>query len=682
MKRNISILVLACLCMGAFAARTTYTFTSLDWKSQVGTVATDGKTDGWVANGTANACHKGNVAADGRVYDKGVQVTTAKSGAGATSVLAFNNVRRIGVNFCQNASKGQGAIVFRVGDNDSLKIEVVKPETSGAGSYNRDVEIAVPAGQSGKVTLTVWCTENSIYINSITIKADNASPNVPGLTMDEYRLVTDVNSLQDGDQVIFGVADGSSNKIMGVFDEANSKNNIHAIDGVYSADRSTVNENAAAIYTIEKGVREGDVPYFAFVDYTDWYLVASGGKTKNRLAVWDTIYSSEYGWNGAWDVEIDADGAATITSQGTSLGNIIQYNYNGGTPIFGCYANISFTKVALYKLYTVEDVDAPYIKSGMVNFGTALLDESTVVGSRKVEVNAINLTENIVATLANGTVFSIDTTLLDRDGDYITVSYKADAVGHYVDTLLLTSGATTTQFIVSLTVDKRLTVAEVKALDDLTTCYLQPVVVTKKYDKYIFVRDDTGSMMLFDGSNLYGKDLDNGYVLTDVKGLYKNYYGNPNITLTAAFQSKKGEAVLPEVQTAPIDSADVCRYISAENVTFKGDSLVTIGEVAVPIYDMFNSMAPVTEDDMYQIEGIVYYYNRPVFCPTAIEVMPPTALTQVEIDGLYVEDGRVVCAGAFRIYDLLGRDVTRLNGSLQGVYVVTTETAVQKVIVK
>ena len=411
-------------------------------------------------------------------------------------------------------------------------------------------------------------------------------------------------------------------------------------------------------------------------------MVASGGKTKNRLAVWDTIYSSEYGWNGAWDVEIDADGAATITSQGTSLGNIIQYNYNGGTPIFGCYANISFTKVALYKLYTVEDVDAPYIKSGMVNFGTALLDESTVAGSRKVEVNAINLTENIVATLTNGTVFSIDTTLLDRDGDYITVSYKADAVGHYIDTLLLTSGSTKTQFIVSLTVDKRLTVAEAQALDDLTTCYLKPVVVTKKYDKYIFVRDDTGSMMLFDGSNLYGKDLANGYELSNVTGLYKNYYGNPNITLTAAFQSKKGEEVLPEVQTAPIDSADVCRYISAENVTFTGDSLVTIGEVAVPIYDMFNSMAPVNEEDMYHIEGIVYYYNRPVFCPTAIEVIPPTALQQVETDAVRVENGRVVCADEFRIYDLLGRDVTRLNGSLRGVYVVVTETAAQKVIIK
>lgn len=680
MKRNISILLLACLCTGAFAARTTYTFTSKEWKSQVGTVSTDGKTDGWVANKEASSYSKGYVDAAGKPYAVGVSVKTGTTGAGATSVLSFTNVRKIIVNFCQNKSGGKGEIVVRVGANDSLKVDVEAPKSDGR--YLQDVEFTVPVGQSGQITFTVYCTENAININSVTIKADNASPNVPGLTMDEYRLVTDVNALQDGDQVIFGVADGSSNKLMGVFNEAISKNNIHAIDGVYSADRSTVNENAAAIYTVEKGVREGDVPYFAFADYTDWYLVASGGKTKNRLAVWDTIYSSEYGWDGAWDVEIAADGAATITSQGTSLGKIIQYNYNGGTPIFGCYANISYDKVALYKLYTVEDVDAPYIKSGMVNFGTALLDEATVAGSRKVEVNAINLTENIVAALANGTVFSIDTTLLDRDGDYITVSYKADAVGHYIDTLLLTSGSTKTQFIVSLTVDKRLTVAEAQALDDLTTCYLKPVVVTKKYDKYIFVRDDTGSMMLFDGSNLYGKDLANGYVLNNVTGLYKNYYGNPNITLTAAFQSTKGEEVLPEVQTAPIDSADVCRYISAENVTFTGDSLVTIGEVAVPIYDMFNSMAPVNEEDMYHIEGIVYYYNRPVFCPTAIEVIPPTALQQVETDAVRVENGRVVCADEFRMYDLLGRDVTRLNGSLRGVYVVVTETAAQKVIIK
>ncbi|MCI7429851.1 MAG: leucine-rich repeat domain-containing protein [Bacteroidales bacterium] len=57
-------------------------------------------------------------------------------------------------------------------------------------------------------------------------------------------------------------------------------------------------------------------------------------------------------------------------------------------------------------------------------------------------------------------------------------------------------------------------------------------------------------------------------------------------------------------------------------------------------------------------------------------------LEQIELAGLYTQAGRIVCEGEFRIYDLLGRDVTRLNGSLQGVYVVKTANAAQKVVVK
>ena len=57
-------------------------------------------------------------------------------------------------------------------------------------------------------------------------------------------------------------------------------------------------------------------------------------------------------------------------------------------------------------------------------------------------------------------------------------------------------------------------------------------------------------------------------------------------------------------------------------------------------------------------------------------------LEQIELAGLYTQAGRIVCEGEFRIYDLLGRDVTRLNGSLSGVYVVKTANAAQKVVVK
>ncbi|MGM9747026.1 MAG: hypothetical protein ACI30H_08715 [Paludibacteraceae bacterium] len=60
-----------------------------------------------------------------------------------------------------------------------------------------------------------------------------------------------------------------------------------------------------------------------------------------------------------------------------------------------------------------------------------------------------------------------------------------------------------------------------------------------------------------------------------------------------------------------------------------------------------------------------------------------TALTTTNADNaIVVEQGRVVCNGDFRIYDLNGRDVTRLNGTLHGVYVVKTDSATIKVVVK
>ena len=64
------------------------------------------------------------------------------------------------------------------------------------------------------------------------------------------------------------------------------------------------------------------------------------------------------------------------------------------------------------------------------------------------------------------------------------------------------------------------------------------------------------------------------------------------------------------------------------------------------------------------------------------EAVTPTALNAVTTSSVYAENGRIYGAEGARIYDLLGRDVTRLNGSLHGVYVVKTANAAQKVVVK
>ncbi len=59
-----------------------------------------------------------------------------------------------------------------------------------------------------------------------------------------------------------------------------------------------------------------------------------------------------------------------------------------------------------------------------------------------------------------------------------------------------------------------------------------------------------------------------------------------------------------------------------------------------------------------------------------------TALHNVEMQEIHTENGRIICDGEFQIFDLLGRNVTRLNGQLNGVYIVKCGDKAQKVVVK
>ena len=92
-------------------------------------------------------------------------------------------------------------------------------------------------------------------------------------------------------------------------------------------------------------------------------------------------------------------------------------------------------------------------------------------------------------------------------------------------------------------------------------------------------------------------------------------------------------------------------------------------------YDAFLKV-PCSSLDAYKADAVWSSFKY-ISC-----IGSTVGLEQIELAGLYTQAGRIVCEGEFRIYDLLGRDVTRLNGSLSGVYVVKTANAAQKVIVK
>lgn len=455
----------------------------------------------------------------------------------------------------------------------------------------------------------------------ITAYAQTDNYQTLGIDTDSYTLVTNANELQVGDKVIFGVADQKTDYIMGVFDENNSKNNIHAVKATYSPDRTTVNENEIALYTIGTVEHEGK-QYFTFMDCTGYYLVASGGNpnkgNNNYLTVWDKVDSPNYGLYGGWTIDISATGEATIQSMGTSRSNLLQYNPNGTKHIFACYPDLSQTPVALYK-YTHVDTSQPYIQGGIVNFGTLLQGEDNLTGERTIEINAINLTADIQTRLSKGDIFSVNKQSVDKNGESIAITYATDAVGIYTDTLWLTSNGTQARYTLHLQVSKRLTVAEVKQQSQQTLCHLQPVTITKKYNKHIFVEDATGSLLLYDGANLYGKDLKNGYILTGVTGKYNDYYSNPSLNLTDKFYSTAGEVCLPTLQTDPLAMTDVCRYVRMENVSFDNNDNLLVGNNTYPLYNLFNCAIATQPDMLYNIEGIVYFYDEIVLCPTLIE---------------------------------------------------------------
>ena len=132
---------------GAAEEETTYTFTSKAWADA---------TNSWTSNADGNQYNNDN---------QGVQVTTGTTGAGAETKNSLDNVSKVVIKYCTNATKGVGCITITVGT-----AELSKDVTKTGGTELRDLEFAFD-NKSGKVSFKVECTTNSIYVNSVTITA-------------------------------------------------------------------------------------------------------------------------------------------------------------------------------------------------------------------------------------------------------------------------------------------------------------------------------------------------------------------------------------------------------------------------------------------------------------------------------------------------------------------------------
>lgn len=241
-------------------------------------------------------------------------------------------------------------------------------------------------------------------------------------------------------------------------------------------------------------------------------------------------------------------------------------------------------------------------------------------------------------------------------------------------------------------------VAEVTLLED--ACNQETTATTAVsvyYDIDGCVRLGSGSKV---GSLTYNNlDLSKGgsvvvnakYYNTDEGTQMKITAGSVSqtFTLTNAF----ADYVLPVEAAAENTSVSVViesvangKRVNVNNVKVigGGENIVQVSLDGFPVsvsglsYDV---VAAVSNDDP------LYYTVTPQGGEASDEIKvtltPSTAIgvPTADMPVCVARDGRIECSVAFRIYDLVGRDVTAANGSLCGIYIVRTAQTVQKVIV-
>lgn len=105
--------------------------------------------------------------ADGYLFtaERGIQVTTSYSGAGATTNDSYFKVTSVVVTYSTNSSSGAGSIGIKVGKTDYKGDDV----TTTGGTTDRPNTFTPVSPVSGEVNISVTCTTNSIFIKSVQI---------------------------------------------------------------------------------------------------------------------------------------------------------------------------------------------------------------------------------------------------------------------------------------------------------------------------------------------------------------------------------------------------------------------------------------------------------------------------------------------------------------------------------
>ena len=364
-------------------------------------------------------------------------------------------------------------LTLRVGDQATLTATLTPADavdqTVEWGSTNPNVATVTDGVVTAlsKGTAQIWVKATAVGL------ADTCEVTVLG-AMDQttvtYNAVKDPALLTDGAKVFFGTSKEGEDYIMGIYNEATSKNNIKGVTATYGENRHTVTAEQAYAYTIQ---REGD--YIIFVDADGNYLRPISDSKLRSSTTLDN--------QAKWTINsINQDDATVEVKNAYFTSRYIYNNCQGTNDLFNIYSGYDPSYLAKTILYanTAPEWTDRVLDSWMTVSDTILdwgqYEPDTTYASdenwkdwgdaRRFTLTFNDLTDDITLTLTGDTSFYCGTEVIRKGAKQpveITVYWETDEVGVYTGQLIL---STTTEGVEDIIINLRAEAVPMGTLPD------------------------------------------------------------------------------------------------------------------------------------------------------------------------------------------------------------------------
>ena len=221
-----------------------------------------------------------------------------------------------------------------------------------------------------------------------TSYSDQKSFKTEELTGTEFDLVTDVNDLADGDEII--ILDEDNEVALSTTQNSGNRSGIGSGASIWTISGTTVTVISPSVQVLTISPGDIESSYWQFYTGSGYLYAAASGSNQLKTQVTNDE-------DGEWEININYSGVASIVATGSSNRNVMQMNPNNGNPIFACYSTASQTDLRIYrKVSTSPKITAPLAVTGFTyNYGEGP-DTKTMTVSGK------NLTGNLTVELEDG----------------------------------------------------------------------------------------------------------------------------------------------------------------------------------------------------------------------------------------------------------------------------------------